>query len=275
MISRCRAKCWIIQLKESQGTLPSETTQRGIKGNIIIYPQKVSQVASVLPPNLDELAAPICVVFVGSRHPSNEWLRKHAKPLAVHPGRVQRALEWLKLHNPLYRDIKINTALLQSLPEDYVLPVHVEHVHPNSALDSVTSGYTPDLHDASEHTNSPHEDSPMLSVESAPRSSSENDEPVVTFDKVVITDIDGSATSSQMRAAAIRHVQKNGGFIEFPHDVEPVNEFMNPALFPMIYPTLFPYGMGGFENHRRSHRVSLRRQSSTSSNGERLCCAPA
>ncbi|KAJ3771607.1 hypothetical protein FB446DRAFT_765290 [Lentinula raphanica] len=257
MISRCRAKCWIIQLKESHGTLPSETTQRGIKGNIIIYPQKVSQVASVLPPNLDELAAPICVVFVGSRRPSNEWLRKHAKPLAVRPGRVQRALEWLKLHNPLYRDIKINTALLQSLPEDYVLPVHVEHVLPNSALDSVTS------------------DSPTLSMESAPLSSSEKDEPVVTFDKVVITDIDGSATSSQMRAAAIRHVQKNGGFIEFPHDVEPVNEFMNPVLFPMIYPTLFPYGMGGFENHRRSHRVSLRRQSSTSSNGERLCCAPA
>ncbi|KAJ3832283.1 hypothetical protein F5878DRAFT_654672 [Lentinula raphanica] len=232
MISRCRAKCWIIQLKEDQGSSPSETTQRGIKGNIIIYPQKVSQVASVLPPNLEELAAPICVVFVGSHRPSNEWLRKHAKPLAVRPGRVMKALVWLKCHNPLYRDIRINTDLLQSLPENYVLPVHVEHVQPNSALDSVTS-------------------------ESVSLSSAETDEPVVTFDKVVIMDVDGSATSSQMRAAAVRHVHNNGGFIQFPHDPEPVNEFMNPALFPMIYPTLFPYGMGGFENHRRSHRQAF------------------
>ncbi|KAJ3738127.1 hypothetical protein EV360DRAFT_58404, partial [Lentinula raphanica] len=241
MISRCRAKCWIIQLKEDLGSSPSETTQRGIKGNIIIYPQKVSQVASVLPPNLEELAAPICVVFVGSHRPSNEWLRKHAKPLAVRPGRVMKALVWLKHHNPLYRDIRINTDLLQSLPENYVLPVHVEHVQPNSALDSVTSGYTPELHNPSSHTVSPQEDS-------------------TSFDsKVVIMDVDGSATSSQMRAAAVRHVHNNGGFIQFPHDAEPVNEFMNPALFPMIYPTLFPYGMGGFENHRRSHRVSLKR----------------
>ena len=27
-----------------------------------------------------------------------------------------------------------------------------------------------------------------------------------------------------------------------------MNEFCNPDLFPMMYPTLFPYGLGGFEN---------------------------
>ncbi|KAJ3764588.1 hypothetical protein FB446DRAFT_656299, partial [Lentinula raphanica] len=193
MISRCRSKCWIIQLKEDQSSTPSETSQRALKGNIIIYPQKVSQVASVLPPNLDELSSPICVVFVGSKRPSDEWLRKHAKPLAIRPGRVLKALLWLKAHNPLYRDIVINRTLLQSLPDNYILPVHVEHVLPNSALDSLTSGYSPGLHDDS---------------------SDEQQQPQITFDKVVITDVDGSATSSQMRAAAVRHVQKNGGFLE-------------------------------------------------------------
>ncbi|KAJ3764598.1 hypothetical protein FB446DRAFT_799876, partial [Lentinula raphanica] len=214
MISRCRSKCWIIQLKEDQSSTPSETSQRALKGNIIIYPQKVSQVASVLPPNLDELASPICVVFVGSKRPSDEWLRKHAKPLAIRPGRVLKALLWLKAHNPLYRDIVINRTLLQSLPDNYILPVHVEHVLPNSALDSLTTGTT-------------------TSNDNGGISSDVNEEPQITFDKVVITDVDGSATSSQMRAAALRHVQKNGGFLEIPHESAPVNEFCNPSLFPM------------------------------------------
>ncbi|KAJ3817645.1 hypothetical protein F5880DRAFT_1459829, partial [Lentinula raphanica] len=238
MIGRCRAKCWIIQLKEEQSLSVSESTQRGVKGNIVIYPQKVSQVATVLPPTLDELAAPICVVFVGSRRPSQDWLRKHAKPLAICPSRVRRALIWLKEHNHLYRNIQIDHALLDTLPEDFVLPVHVEHVLPSTALDSVTSGYTPDLHNHSNETLPP-----------------------ITDDRsFVITDVDGSATSNEMRAAAVRHVQNNGGFLEFSHDIEPVNEFFNPSLFPMLYPTLFPYGIGGFENVHRSARVSLKRQ---------------
>ncbi|KAJ3840151.1 hypothetical protein EV361DRAFT_971848 [Lentinula raphanica] len=232
MISRCRAKCWILQFKEQNGSSGSDATaQRGIKGNIIVYPQKVSSVASFLPPNLDEIAAPICVVFVGSRPPTNEWLRKHAKPLAVRPGRVLKALLWLKTHNHFYKDVNINYNLLHNMPEDYILPVHVEHIQPHTALDS----------DDGEQMTS-------------------NDESSVTFDSVVITDVDGSATSSQMRAAAVRHVENNGGFIQIPHEAQPLNEFFNTAMFPMLYPTLFPYGIGGFENIHRTHRVSLKHQ---------------
>ncbi|KAJ3897115.1 hypothetical protein F5879DRAFT_788651, partial [Lentinula edodes] len=74
MISRCRAKSWIIQLKEAD-EIANKTTQRGLKGNIIVYPQKPTALAKILPPSLDELTAPICVIFVGSSRPSEEWLR--------------------------------------------------------------------------------------------------------------------------------------------------------------------------------------------------------
>ena len=46
---------------------------------------------------------------------------------------------------------------------------------------------------------------------------------------------------------------------EIPHDSKPMNEFFNPALFPMIYPTLYPYGLGGFEDSYHEVRVSLER----------------
>lgn len=82
----------------------------------------------------------------------------------------------------------------------------------------------------------------------------------VPFQNVVITDVDGHAPSNELRAAAVRHLKKKGGgYIEIPHEPEPVNEFFNPNLFPMIYPTLFPYGIGGFEDSSCSVKLSMKR----------------
>ena len=79
------------------------------------------------------------------------------------------------------------------------------------------------------------------------------------FESVVVTDISGQASPNIMRAAALQHVKRGGGYIQIPHDPKPVNEFFNIELFPMIYPTLFPYGIGGFEDRRRTVAISLKR----------------
>jgi len=89
--------------------------------------------------------------------------------------------------------------------------------------------------------------------------SENNDHEETAFENAVVTDVDGDASSNQLRAAAVRHVKEKGrGHIKIPHDSRPVNEFFNPDL---IYPTLYPYGMGGFEDHRRELEVpaSLKR----------------
>ncbi|KAJ4472843.1 hypothetical protein C8J55DRAFT_408743, partial [Lentinula edodes] len=241
MISRCRAKSWIVQLKEHQD-VANRTTQRGLKGNVIVYPQKPSSVAKILPPSLDELTAPICVIFVGSSQPSDEWLRTKAKPLTARPKVVRDALIWLKAHNKWYKDIEINYSLLHSLPDDFVLPVHVERVEAVNSNDNLTSGYVP--------SDSPVKDAPIASA---------SDEDII-FENVVIADVDANATINELRAAAMRHIKSNGGsYVEIPHESAPMNEFFNPSLFPMIYPTLFPYGIGGFEDYHRSESVSLKR----------------
>ncbi len=57
----------------------------------------------------------------------------------------------------------------------------------------------------------------------------------------------------------MRHIKRKGGaYIELPHDPEPVEEFYNPSLFPMMYPTLFPYGVGGLEDRSRPKPISLK-----------------
>ena len=74
MIACCHAKCWVIQLKEDNQDLALPHAQHGMKGHIIVYPQRPSDIANVLPPSLEEMSTPICVIFVGSSPPTDEWL---------------------------------------------------------------------------------------------------------------------------------------------------------------------------------------------------------
>ncbi|KAJ3858428.1 hypothetical protein EV359DRAFT_15114, partial [Lentinula novae-zelandiae] len=241
MISHCRAKSWIVQLKETNN-IANRTSQRALKGNIIVYPQKPSAVAKILPPSLDELAAPICVIFVGSSWPTDEWLRTKAKPLTACPKVIRDALIWLKSHNKWYKDIEIDHDLLNRLPDNFVLPVHVECVASSKAADNLTSGYDPTTSAA-----------PSMQTNEA-------DIKEVVFENVVIADVDANATVNELRAAAMRYIKfKGGSYIEVPHDSEPMNEFFNPLLFPMIYPTLFlsQSGSGGVtKQSREAERLS-------------------
>ncbi|KAH7931042.1 hypothetical protein BV22DRAFT_1101408 [Leucogyrophana mollusca] len=241
MIARCRAKSWIVQLREenNSGSLPN--VQRGMRGHIIVYPQEPGALATILPPTLEEMTTPICVLFVGSSPPTEEWLRLHAKPLIVRREKVRDALVWLKEHNKYYKDIEINNRVLDSLEDEHTLPVHIEHIIPSGTEDRFMSRY-----DAN----------PQFPSRSEPE---EHAEPL-PFQNVVVANVDGNAPSNELRAAALRHVKRNaGGYVEIPHGQLPVNEFVNPGLFPMIYPTLYPYGIGGCENPMRSAKLSMKR----------------
>lgn len=72
MIARRRCRCWIIQLKEENQDLVLVSIQGGIKGHVIIYPQQPLQIENILPPSIEEITSPVCVLFVGSSPPSPE-----------------------------------------------------------------------------------------------------------------------------------------------------------------------------------------------------------
>ncbi|KAG0693547.1 hypothetical protein DFH29DRAFT_784184, partial [Suillus ampliporus] len=236
MIACCRSKCWVIHLKEENQNLHLPHSQRGVKGHVIVYPQEASAVANVLPPSMDEIMTPICVLFVGSSPPSAEWLRTKARPLIVQRERVRDALMWLSKHNPLYHDVCIDHELLNTLEDEQMLPMHVQHVKLNYGEDMLTSRY-----DAV---------SEVVDVQSSN----------VDFQNVVVADVYVHALANELSAAALRHVKNNGGgYIQIPHGPQPVNEFHNPSMFLMMYPTLYPYGLGGFEDDSRSVRMSMKR----------------
>ncbi|KAJ6451244.1 hypothetical protein C8R47DRAFT_951790, partial [Mycena vitilis] len=239
MIALCRAKCWIVQLREDDGDTTIPISQRGVKGHIIVYPQRPSAIAQTLPPPIADVTTPICVVFVGSKPPTPEWLKERATPLCVRKERVQNALTWLKIHNHLYLDVVIDNAAIEEIPDDAILPFHIQHIIPNAGIDVTTSDYIPG--------------SSQPPIFNPPPSS-------IPFQSVVVADVDGNAPSSELRSAALAHMKRPGSnYIELPHDPNPANEFNNPSLFPMMYPTLFPYGIGGLEDCHRPSRLSFKR----------------
>ncbi|KAF9516209.1 hypothetical protein BS47DRAFT_1292747, partial [Hydnum rufescens UP504] len=204
------------------------TMQRGMRGHVIVFPSKPESLSPYLPPPIDEVITPICVVFVGSSPPSQEWLSMHAKPLIVRREKVHAALVWLKRNNPLYSDIIINHESLQGLPSHGVAPVNISTQAPSVAESAQGSRYD------GIYPNSSVSDSNI-------------------FENVVVTDVDmHDISSNQMAAAAMQHLKKGKPYLQIMHGSEPVNEYDDENLFPLLYPTLFPYGKGGFLKSRTS-----------------------
>ncbi|PBK83781.1 hypothetical protein ARMGADRAFT_870591, partial [Armillaria gallica] len=230
MTALCRSKCYIFQLKEDRSENESGYLQKGMKGHVIVYPQQPSHIAQTLPPSIEEITSPICVLFVGSEKPTDAWLRHHTKPLTVNGGHVRHALKWLKENNPLYRDIEFNESVLQELDQNPILPIYIQHILPSVAGDTLTSRYeAPEQSDRL----------PAMPPQE------------VVFENIVITNVDAGASSNNLCAATVRHIkQKGGGYMELPHDPEPVEEFYNPSLFP--------YGIGGLENHAQAKLIALK-----------------
>ena len=240
LIARCRAKYCIVKLQDHRTNISLPSSQRGIKGNIVVYPQRIGELTSVLPAPVDDVVHPICVMFVGTTLPSRSWLKDKAYPLVVRREVVRQNLIWLKAHNPLYKDVEINEARLQALPVDGLLDYKVEHIASSAHLDGLESRY--DMNTSGENT-----DDPLPPDESSQ----------IEFSNVVITDVDAHAPANDLKAAALRHFKQGGGFLAVTHEPAPVNEFVNPSLFPMLYPTLFPYGIGGIEDKRRTVAISF------------------
>ncbi|KAJ6517151.1 hypothetical protein DFH09DRAFT_940469, partial [Mycena vulgaris] len=241
-------QCWIVQLWEEH--FKTKITQRGVSGHIIVYPQQPSAIAKTPLPSIDDIITPICVIFVSSNPPTADWLKTKATPLIVHKERVMKALDWLKIHNHLYRDVLIDPTVLRDDDDSVLLPFHIQHVVPSAGIYLTTSDYgpgsaqPPDSAAATDWNDILHPPAPSETA----------------FQSVGVADMSGNTPAHILRAEALKHLKKPGSnYVEIPHNSQAVNEFKNQhLLFPMIYPTLFPYGLGGIEDPCRRSPISFK-----------------
>ena len=118
------------------------------------------------------------------------------------------------------------------LPTDGLLDYNIEHIPLSAHLEALKSCY--DMNPSEENSDNMH---PSL-----------NESSEIEFLDVVIMDIDAHAPANDLKVMVLRHFKRGGGFLAIPHKPVPVNEFFNPSLLLMLYPTLFPYSIGGLED---------------------------
>jgi hypothetical protein len=121
-----------------------ETSQTALKGNCITFLQNIPNIVRSLPLKLDDLCDTLKVIFVGSRPPSRIHLRKI---LTIRKNKVIQALQWLKKHNILYRNVEISNENIAQLPEDEVpeciITTMEQHIC-DEEMQSERVGYVPD-----------------------------------------------------------------------------------------------------------------------------------
>src|SRR5436305_263546 len=95
----------------------SSVNYRHIGGHVIVIPEEVSTMYTVLPPQVKSLAGTMKVIWVGKDQPKYTDLKPY---LEVRREVVRQALFGLKRDNPVYRDVEIDEELLNGWAESFI-----------------------------------------------------------------------------------------------------------------------------------------------------------
>ncbi|KAJ6561391.1 hypothetical protein DFH09DRAFT_886465, partial [Mycena vulgaris] len=208
--------------------------QRAASGNVCIHPHEISTLATVLPRPMSTLYDEIVVIFVSDDHEATADMFKRT-PFLVRRGRVLLALNWLKANNPLYRDVIIDLVALAEYPadEDGCVPFPVQHQTTNDMIRGQNATYTGHGIDTTEAIFAEH---PDIDAD-IPLSLSG------TFD------VDNTEIALNTRKIqALRLLKAGGSFVKSSTTAETLSTHHNPNVYGMLWPTLFPYGVGMFDD---------------------------
>jgi Helitron helicase-like domain at N-terminus/PIF1-like helicase len=197
--------------------------------NAALFPNPVVKIAKRLPPHRNEIDQALAIIFTGPNSPASEELRR--TPLLVRHRKVMEALQWLKLNHIDYSDVIISKNNMQSYDDDDI-PVPYTFQLTESSNDTLTQ--------------------PVTVVE--------DDYGTATGEcPFRVHGITGSElpieNKSRLTALAMEHLRQERPVlaIRSRRNIETI--WNNPQLYPMAFPWLFPYGLGGIGNNRGHAQV--------------------
>ncbi|EIW60995.1 uncharacterized protein TRAVEDRAFT_76781, partial [Trametes versicolor FP-101664 SS1] len=196
-----------------------------MSANAVMFAQPIGKAYSKLPPPREDMDECLAILFIGPCKPTEKDLKR--TPFVIRRRVLVRALEWLILNHPDYEHVAICEQNLESY-EDACPPVTVVYRHePHKSEDD--SG-------------------PVIDEEGV---DNEHREKECTFTVHGLSEEDYVLMGRNEKiAAAIRHFNDGGGALGFGHAEKPTSLFNDPALYPRMFPWLFPYGLGGVSNDK-------------------------
>lgn len=172
----------------------------------------------------------------------------------VRRPRILNALLWLKKHNRLYKDIIIDESSLNEYPIDGRVPYPVQEQESNSTIQGQSSTYTGHGIDETER---------LFAT-----TSTEDEDGTIPISATGSFDVNQAGLSlNQRKIQALGYLKAGGSFVSSSVGDEMLSTRFNPDVFGNLWPTLFPYGVGSFEDPIRvkkddsdgSKSVNLRR----------------
>jgi hypothetical protein len=199
----------------------------------------VVSTASVLPRTPADINNTLSVVFIGPGKFRRELLKDVYR---IRKWKVWVFLVWLTAHNVYYLDIPLDNTILEQYPEDDILPGIENNVVEDHESD-VSRIFSEETAGPSEHP-----------AELLKDPHCESDEPFVFLEKVGVSDPEGDRLSGRtFVSTALRNLVGDMGNSTLPDLIlhrgsTAIKEYKNPELMPGMFPTLWPFGIGGFEH---------------------------
>lgn len=146
---------------------------------------------------------------------------------------------WLRQHNPLFKDIKLDDDNLNALPEGDI---------PDAVWQTVVSS-----------TDGRADEKQSSSYVSQPASDGKDSEAgaaEVPLSSAGVVDVDADSVSMVERAETVA-ADFRRRYLRIPHDPDPVNTIRNPKFWLLGFCWLFPWGIGAPDDPDRPFAVSL------------------
>jgi hypothetical protein len=226
-------KMRIARIRHNRSLVRVSSGRAKMIANVIMFSNHTLKVYEELPPSKTELEDVLAFIFTGPVQPTSEDFER--TPVLVRRHRVANALEWLKLNHKDYRDLIISHENLLSYKLAGV-PVEYDYkrteVGDGNKLSSELS-----VHDALDEEG----------TETGP----------CPFTVHGLTGPEYEQMDMQtVKARALQHLMAEGKTLGIGHSEKPESMYDNPQAYPQMFPWLFPYGLGGFENENISGRIS-------------------
>ena len=197
-------------------------------GHCVTFPQNIDEASAILPRLPEEIN--IIRVQKQGKHDS-------VKEFRVRRYVVQNALEWLKMHNPVYNDISISFERLSALPIDGELK-NIQTIEFNQ-----NTNHIDDKGPANDQTNPDIVDQDCETASSVLLS-----DPKIDINKEkqhaianVVNENDDTMSCRKKKSVTLPWPTR---------DDQPLSEFTTRNFFTLAFPCLFPHGTADFFSNR-------------------------
>lgn len=171
----------------------------------------------------------------------------------IRKWKVWAFLQWLKINNQLYCDVLLDESIMDLYPEDGMLP-NIENGVVEDVNHDATKTFLEETAGVSEH--------PAKVLKADP----DTNTPLILLEKMGVSDPEGvKLTGRTFMSSALKSLILGTSKLQMPDLVihrssTAVREYNNPDLVPGMFPTLFPLGLGGFNDAAHVTKLSFEAQ---------------